>query len=200
VLDVGCGTGRAIVALRQSNPDVTICGCDLSTDLLREAVRKGRPEVQCANSYRLPYRDGAFDLVIETGVLHHVAKPELMIREMLRVSRFGIAISDSNMYADANPLGIFGMGIVGAGIWMMVCRSGLWKLIKRAVMGHTHSYSSGDGIFYVYSVFDALKQLSENCHEIYVVPLAGNARRNSIPLLAATHCLVVAMKMREARA
>jgi SAM-dependent methyltransferase len=61
VLDLSCGAGRHLRALRAAG--VRAAGCDLSADLLREAHRAGSgPLVRC-DARALPFRDGAFDAV-----------------------------------------------------------------------------------------------------------------------------------------
>src|SRR5437868_2215923 len=60
-LDAGCGTGRALPALRAAvGPAGTVIGVDLTPDMLRVAARAGRDRVAHlveADAARLPLRD-----------------------------------------------------------------------------------------------------------------------------------------------
>ena len=61
VLDLGCGAGRHLRALRAAGARPV--GADLSPDLLAEARRRGaRCLIRC-DTRALPFRDGAFDAV-----------------------------------------------------------------------------------------------------------------------------------------
>lgn len=57
VLDLACGTGRHLAALRRANPEAF--GLDLSRDLLGMASPGLRPWLLRADMRRLPLRDGA---------------------------------------------------------------------------------------------------------------------------------------------
>jgi SAM-dependent methyltransferase len=64
-LDLGCGTGRAIPALRDAGWSVT--GTDVSIDQLEAArQRTGEPAERLvqADAHALPFEDGEFDAVI----------------------------------------------------------------------------------------------------------------------------------------
>ena len=68
VLDVGCGTGRHSVRMAQEGAVVT--GVDFSEGMLERArgkAREGGVEVEFVRhdiGGRLPFEDGAFDLVV----------------------------------------------------------------------------------------------------------------------------------------
>jgi ubiquinone/menaquinone biosynthesis C-methylase UbiE len=69
VLDLGTGTGRAAFLLARRYPEAEVVGVDLAADMLAEARRLTPPEVsgrvrfQEADAERLPFEDGAFELV-----------------------------------------------------------------------------------------------------------------------------------------
>jgi ubiquinone/menaquinone biosynthesis C-methylase UbiE len=52
----------------------------------------------------LAFADGTFDLVCAFGVLHHVPHPRKVVREMLRVSRRSVFISDANSFGQGRPI------------------------------------------------------------------------------------------------
>ena len=78
VLDIGCGTGTvAIKAKRQVGEKGYVCGIDASPEMLARASKKTRKagvEVDFKNALveSMPFRDGQFDVVLSTLMLHHL--------------------------------------------------------------------------------------------------------------------------------
>ena len=65
VLDVGSGTGVAARALAEWYGDAEVVGVDLAPAMVAEAERRGgRARFQVADASRLPFPDGAFELVV----------------------------------------------------------------------------------------------------------------------------------------
>ncbi|ALU97723.1 MULTISPECIES: class I SAM-dependent methyltransferase [Streptomyces] len=93
VLDAGCGTGRALPALRAVvGPGGTVVGADLTPAMLEAAARAGRGAdgaLLRADVARLPLRDGALDAVFGAGLISHLARPEADMAELARVVRPG---------------------------------------------------------------------------------------------------------------
>ncbi|MDJ0342994.1 methyltransferase domain-containing protein [Streptomyces sp. H10-C2] len=89
-LDAGCGTGRALPALRQAvGPAGTVIGADLTPEMLREATVLGRHRAGSlveADSSRLPLRDACLEGVFAAGLLHHLPDPAAGLREFARVT------------------------------------------------------------------------------------------------------------------
>lgn len=83
-LDVGAGGG--FLAQRAPEGAVSV-GCDESAAFVSEAT--GYALCAVAEYARLPFSDGAFDASACLAVLHHAEEPELVIAEMLRVTRRG---------------------------------------------------------------------------------------------------------------
>ena len=90
-LDVACGPGAFVLALA---PKVRfVCGIDLTAEMLRRAralqIEKGVANVSLhrGEAEQLPYRDASFDLVSSQCSIHHMPKPELSLREMVRVMK-----------------------------------------------------------------------------------------------------------------
>ncbi|WP_393053540.1 class I SAM-dependent methyltransferase [Streptomyces sp. LN549] len=93
VLDAGCGTGRAMPALRAAvGPRGTVLGADLTLAMLESAARAGRGSngllVQ-ADAARLPLRSGTLDAVFAAGLISHLAQPGPGLAELARVVRPG---------------------------------------------------------------------------------------------------------------
>lgn len=93
VLDAGCGTGRALPALRTAvGPSGVVVGADLTPAMLRAAVRAGRDRhgwLLLADVAALPLRSGSFDAVFGAGLISHLPHPPENLRELARVVRPG---------------------------------------------------------------------------------------------------------------
>ena len=85
-LDVGAGAGAFAIALAPLVREVT--ATDIVPELLEEARRRA-PEnmtVLEADATALPFPDNSFDLVATLRTFHHMARPELALAEMARVT------------------------------------------------------------------------------------------------------------------
>ncbi|MEU6761810.1 class I SAM-dependent methyltransferase [Streptomyces sp. NPDC046853] len=93
VLDAGCGTGRALPALREVvGPQGAVLGIDLTPAMLEAATRAGRDregQLLLGDVTRLPLRDGALDAVFGAGLISHLPDPGANLRELRRVVRPG---------------------------------------------------------------------------------------------------------------
>ncbi|MFI5830993.1 class I SAM-dependent methyltransferase [Streptomyces sp. NPDC051578] len=93
VLDAGCGTGRALPALRAAvGPSGTVIGADLTPQMLAAAREAGRGEAAAlllTDVARLPLRDGVLDAVFAAGLIAHLPDPESNLAELARVVRPG---------------------------------------------------------------------------------------------------------------
>lgn len=88
VLDVGVGSGKVARLVQQARPECKIVGVDV--------LLPSRPLVATAlfDSVRLPFRDASFDAAMVVDVLHHVADPQALLREVVRVSPAAILVKD----------------------------------------------------------------------------------------------------------
>ncbi len=84
ILDAGCGIG----ILGKFYPELGLIGLDASTTLL-EQVKGGYRLLVEGSAEALPFKDGAFDVVVALNMLHHVITPENAVREFARVLRRG---------------------------------------------------------------------------------------------------------------
>lgn len=93
VLDAGCGTGRALPALRTAvGPRGTVLGADLTPEMLQVAVRAGRDRdaaLLLADVTRLPLPDAALDAVFAAGLLSHLPDSAGGLTELARAVRPG---------------------------------------------------------------------------------------------------------------
>ncbi|MFE0964457.1 class I SAM-dependent methyltransferase [Streptomyces fungicidicus] len=93
VLDAGCGTGRALPALRAAvGPSGVVLGADLTPAMLREAARAGRDRdgaLLLTDVAALPLRASSLDAVFAAGLTAHLPDPAGNLREIARVVRPG---------------------------------------------------------------------------------------------------------------
>ena len=93
VLDVGCGTARAMPAIRAAvGPAGCVVGIDATPEMLEAGVRKGRKgdgSLVLGDACILPIRDGAADAILAAGLLPHLSDPEAGLRELARVCAAG---------------------------------------------------------------------------------------------------------------
>jgi methionine biosynthesis protein MetW len=90
VLDLGCGDGD-LLQLLVERKGVVARGVEISVDGVRQCVARGLTVHQADLDEGLgDYPDGSFDYVILSQTLQAVHRPQLVLREMLRVGRVGI--------------------------------------------------------------------------------------------------------------
>ena len=106
VLDVGTGAGALALALA---PHVHhVVGLDRVPELLAEARERARThgnvELVEGDAAALPFADESFDLACTMRTLHHVARPELVLAELTRVTRVGGRLLVVDQLAPLDPL------------------------------------------------------------------------------------------------
>lgn len=110
LLDVACGTGRALRQMAIAHPDLRLYGVDLSpfyVDMARQNLADVAPDARCLaeNGEDLPFRDGMFDAVTSVYLFHELPRNARrnVLREMLRVLAPGgvVVIEDSAQLADS---------------------------------------------------------------------------------------------------
>jgi ubiquinone/menaquinone biosynthesis C-methylase UbiE len=90
ILEVGCGRGVALPVLERLCNPRRLVGLDIDPELLAEAAANLREhgttaELCAADVRRMPFEDGAFDVIIDFGTLFHIAKPQAASAEIARV-------------------------------------------------------------------------------------------------------------------
>ena len=137
----------------------------------------------------LPFPGRSFDVVCEFGVLHHVPDPAAVVREMQRVARHAVFISDCNR---------FGQGRLGARLAKLVLYKGglWWPLVRMRNGGRRHHFSEGDGIAYSYSVYDNLNEFAswESVSLVSTMPASSRRGMWLHPLITSPHVLVCALR------
>jgi ubiquinone/menaquinone biosynthesis C-methylase UbiE len=90
ILIAGCGTGQQAMAW-SAYKDSKICAVDLSSESLAYAIRKAKEKnIKNINFYHLDLLDlellnKKFDIIISTGCLHHMEKPEDGLESLVNV-------------------------------------------------------------------------------------------------------------------
>jgi malonyl-CoA O-methyltransferase len=89
VVDLGCGTGESTRALRDRWRSARVIAVDFAPGMLAQAVaRQGwfrRFDRVCADAGRLPFRDGAVDLVWSSLMLQWAVDVDAVLGEVRRV-------------------------------------------------------------------------------------------------------------------
>ena len=98
LLDVGCGTG--VVALTAAQVGAKVSGSDLTPELIMRAKENAQIsnlniDFQVADVEDLPYKDNEFDFVLSQFGHMFAPRPEVAVKEMLRVLKPGGTIAFS---------------------------------------------------------------------------------------------------------
>jgi SAM-dependent methyltransferase len=106
-LDVGSGAGALAYALAPRVREVLAVEID---DELAERARADAPanvEVLVGDGEHLPFEPFSFDLTGSLRTLHHTRRPELLVAELVRVTRPGGTILVADQVAPSDPLASF---------------------------------------------------------------------------------------------
>lgn len=90
VLDVGSGNGYFA---QHFDKDCQLTALDLSANQLQYNPARNK---KIGSAYELPYEDNSFDIVFTSNLLHHLEEPENAVKEMQRVSKKYVVISEPN--------------------------------------------------------------------------------------------------------
>lgn len=95
LLDAGCGEGFVAEALAARLPGVAITGVDVDDAAVAFARARSHGGVAygVASLDALPFGDGAFDVVVCTEVLEHLAAPDRALFELRRVARRAVVVT-----------------------------------------------------------------------------------------------------------
>ena len=112
----------------------------------------------------LPFGDASIDVVFSFAILHHVPKPDAVIREMLRVARKAVIIVDGNRFGQGGhwPVRLLKLALYKAGLW------GVVNYLKTG--GDGYLITPGDGLAYSYSVYDSFDRMAEWATRLIVMP------------------------------
>ena len=189
ILDIGSGTGRALLTIKHFHPKLRVVGIEPSPEMRAQGHAKGLTphELIDGDARQISFEDGSFDLVCEFGALHHIPSPRTAVCEMLRVARKGVFISDNND---------FGWGSFASRCAkQMINACGLWPLAEFVkTRGKGYRVSEDDGIAYSYSVFNDYDAIARSCKGIHLIntkPSGPNLYRS------ASHIALLGLKSLE---
>ncbi len=192
IVDVGAGTGRTIRHLSVHRPSVRVLSVEPVPELLRDVARTLRSPTAgflCAGGESLPLGDESVDAACAFAVLHHVPDPDRVVREMTRVARKAIFLSDANRFAQGPlPARWLKLGLWKTGLWPFV----FW--LRTGARGYI--VSEGDGISYSYSVYDSYERLAAWADRIVIIPTGAGAGGWFGPLFTSRHVLLGALRER----
>ena len=99
VLDVACGSGQ--LALMAAKDGMAVTGVDIAGNLVQRAQARAQAEglkvrFQEADAEALPFEDASFDVVVSLIGAMFAPRPELVVRELLRVCAPGGTIAMAN--------------------------------------------------------------------------------------------------------
>ncbi len=103
VLDLGTGTGKAARVVASRFPEAEVVGVDLSPAMIEEARKvlptelSGRVRFEVADASRLPFEDGAFDLVVLLNMIP-------FFEELARVTAPGGRIAAASSFGSQTPI------------------------------------------------------------------------------------------------
>ena len=156
LLDVCCGTGRAVRAALDGGYSAT--GIDVSSSLIeigRRELRLSEASLLVGDATNLPFGDKTFDVSCILGALHHTAQPGRIINEMVRVTKKAIIVSD-----EANR--------ISGGVKQLLVAMGLFDPVYRLIFRReprTHRrqiMSEGDGPTFLFSIEEIIPILKQN--------------------------------------
>jgi ubiquinone/menaquinone biosynthesis C-methylase UbiE len=103
-LDSGTGAGTLALALAPLVREVV--GVDIVPELLERARALAPSNVTFVegDATSLPFEDGSFDLTCSRRTLHHIARPERAVAELVRVTKPGGKVFLDDQIAPVDPL------------------------------------------------------------------------------------------------
>lgn len=91
LLDIGCGTGVLLEAVRRHQPDAVLAGIDISPGMIEMARKKlgSDAELTVADVEWMPFETASFDVVVSTSSFHYWPSPSIGLAEARRILRPG---------------------------------------------------------------------------------------------------------------
>lgn len=187
VLDVGAGTGRAVRFLMQRHPNTRVVGVEPVKALRDIGMADGNLPAGSlveGDATDLHFADDEFEWTVETGVLHHIRDARAAVREMCRVARVGIMLSDANNVGQGSSLARTAKRLIRAlGLWPAV--------VAIQTRGRMYKESDTDGIYYSFSIFDVLHIVRQKFPHVHLM----NTKESGADLYgSAEHLMVIAWR------
>lgn len=162
IIDIGAGTGPVQRRAKEQGIACELVGIE-PVAALRERGHRAGIEAKAligGDATCLGFKDNSFDLACEFGSLHHIRDSATAVREMCRVAKIGIFISDSNAYGQGS--------LVVRVIKHLTWRLGVFPFFSKLKNGgRDYFISEGDGLSYSYSVLDSVKIVRTKFPNLY---------------------------------
>jgi 2-polyprenyl-3-methyl-5-hydroxy-6-metoxy-1,4-benzoquinol methylase len=174
-LDLGCGVGEYVRAFARQG--ALAYGCDIERPRLLRARERGTEDVVLAAGERLPFQDGALDVVVLNEVIEHVSDDSATMREVSRVLAPGgaaVIYAPNRLYPFETHGVYFGKRYVFGNIPLV---NWLPKPLRNRLVPHARAYSARE----IERV--ALQRGLRMVHHSYVYPGFDNIAAR-IPSLA----------------
>lgn len=131
VLELGCGAGQFIRAIKNLRPQLECYGSDISYS----AIQLAKQSMDGVNysfhkADKLPFQDEFFDAVIVLDVLEHVSEPQALLRQIGSILKpGGVLFTFVPCEGD------------GLSIWNLLRRLGFGKELTKKYAGHIQYFS-----------------------------------------------------------
>jgi SAM-dependent methyltransferase len=137
---------------------------------------------------KLPLADESADVVLASGIMHHVDHPQLVIGELFRVAKQAVLISDHNNFA-------FG-STKARKLRRWLAATGLLGIATFVKQGfRKQGYSEGDGWWYPYSLLQDFGVIARASQVQYIIPTTPALPPPLNDLhLTQTHMSILALK------
>lgn len=131
VLDIGCGGGGIVRALKNTFPEIEFFATDISSEAIKQgkANTKGVVFVK-ADALALPFEKNYFDFIYMNSVLDHLEKPEKAVEEVFRV------LKKNGVYVAVTPVESSLYNIHG---FLSLLK--LFRAHRLKYLGHIHSFN-----------------------------------------------------------
>jgi len=90
VLELGCGAGGMVKAIKFYRPDLEVIGIDVNKEAIREAKKDDEGvEFMVMDAKKLRFKDKSFSAVVSFDVLEHIEDVKVVLKEAYRVLKQG---------------------------------------------------------------------------------------------------------------
>jgi ubiquinone/menaquinone biosynthesis C-methylase UbiE len=191
VLGVGTATGYRLQDLRNALPNAFLCGVEPVDALLGIARRNdvlSSGALIRGTGLALPFADKSFAVVCEFAILHHVQQPDVVVKEMLRVAKKAVVISDSNRFGQG--------GAIARIAKLTMYKTKTWRAFDwLRTKGKGYRITDGDGVCYSHSVYDSYELLASWADRLLMIPTSGEKKMSWFhPLMTGGGVLACAIK------
>ncbi|HVT29423.1 MAG TPA: class I SAM-dependent methyltransferase [Lacipirellulaceae bacterium] len=111
ILDVGAGTAQIPIELARRATNVHVTAVDAAKGMLivarsnvAAAKLVDRIQLVLADAKRLPLESGSFPIVISNSIVHHIAEPQTVLAEAIRVLAVGGLLFHRDLARPANEV------------------------------------------------------------------------------------------------